>query len=162
VRTRKCNGFSLTEMLIVCVLLGVVAAIATPSFISYRQNSNLREAARALASDIALYRQIAVTENRRYRIIFDQAANSYTVRREAAPNTNNYENLPSPVTKSPGDISSQVIISDNPAPSFSGGVPYFTIQPRGTMGAGSLKLRHTVSLSEKTITTNLMGRVKVE
>jgi hypothetical protein len=126
---------------------------------TYRQNSNLREAARDLASDIAFYRQRAVVENRRYIIVFNQGANSYTVRQETGPNTNIYADL---LTKSPGDISSQVIISDNPAPSFSGGVPYFTIQPRGTMGAGSLKLRHTLSSSEKEITTNLMGRVKVE
>jgi type II secretion system protein H len=159
VKIRANGGFSLIEMMIVCVLVGIIAAVATPSFIIYQQNSNLREAARDLASDISLCRQRAVAENIRYRIVFDQAGNSYTVRQETGPNTNVYADL---VTKRPCDISSAVIISADPAPSFSGGVPSITIQPRGTMGAGSLKLQHTASLSEKTITTNLMGRVKVE
>jgi len=156
------SGFTLIEMIVVVMLLGVFAAVATPSFITYQQKANLREAARDLASDIALYRQRAVSENRRYRILFDQPGNSYTVQREILNNPGNYEALVPAVTKRPYDISSAVIISADPAPSSSGGVPNITIQPRGTMGAGSVKLQHTVSLLEKTITTNIMGRVHVD
>jgi prepilin-type N-terminal cleavage/methylation domain-containing protein len=159
VKIRANGGFSLIELLTVCALLGIIAAVATPSFISYRQNSNLREAAGDLASDIALYRQRAVAENIHYLIVFNQAANNYTVQRETFLNSGAYN--PPIVTKSPSAISGQVIIS-NPAPSFTGGVPSFTIQPRGTMGAGSVTLQHTLSSSIKTITTNLMGRVHVD
>lgn len=161
-RIRKNGGFSLTEMLVVCVLFGVAAAIVAPSFISYRQNANLREAARDLASDIALYKQKAVAENRRYRILFDQPGNSYTVQREILNNPGNYEALVPAVTKRPYDICSDVIIVADPPPSFSGGVASITIQPRGTMSAGSLRLQHTLSSLEKTITTNIMGRVHVD
>jgi prepilin-type N-terminal cleavage/methylation domain-containing protein len=160
VKVRSSKGFSLIELMIVIAILGIVLAIAAPNFNKYRQNTNLREAARDLASDISLYRQRAVAENIHYQIVFNQAANNYTVQRETVLNSGVYNLLI--VTKSPSAISSQVIISDNPLPSFSGGVPNITIQPRGTMSAGSVTLQHTLSLLTKKITANTMGRVKVE
>jgi prepilin-type N-terminal cleavage/methylation domain-containing protein len=157
VKIRANGGFSLIEMMIVCALLGFIATVATPSFMTYRQNSNLREAAGDLSSDIALYRQRAVAENRGYQITFNQAANNYTVNIETPPGTGTYTALNPAVTKSPSAISSQVIISNSPA--------NITIQPRGTMmGAApvSVILQHTQSLLTKTITANLMGRVSVQ
>jgi type II secretion system protein H len=152
------SGFTLIELIVVVMLLGVGAAVAAPSFISYRQNANLREAASDLASDISLYRQKAVAENRRYRIIFDQPGNSYSVQREILNNPGNYEALVPAVTKSPGDISSNVIISDITYPGLQ-----ITIQPRGTIQpAGSVTLQHTISSLTKQTTTNLMGRVHID
>jgi len=62
--------------------------------------------------------------------------------------------------KTVGAGNANIVISGTP--SFSGGVPNVTLNPRGTSGAGSLMLQHTKRLSTATITTNLMGRVKVE
>ena len=153
------KGFSLIELIIVMAIIGIVAAIASPSFYKYRQNTNLKEATRELAGDITYYKQVAVSENVRYRIAFDQAANTYTIKKESPANSGTYVDLS---TKSPGSVSSSVIIMGSPNdPSFTGGVAYITFQPRGTMSAGTVWLQHTSRLSTSTITTNLMGRVNV-
>jgi prepilin-type N-terminal cleavage/methylation domain-containing protein len=151
VKVRSSKGFSLIELIIVIAILGIVSAIAAPNFNKYRQNTNLKEAARDLSSDISLYRQRAVAENIRYQIVFNQAANSYTIHslNPAVPD----------VTKRPS-ASGNVIISNSPAPSFTGGVPIITIQPRGTMSGGTVTLQHTGRGSTATITlVQFTGRV---
>jgi len=150
------KGFSLIELMIVIAIIGVVAGIAAPLFNGYRQNTNLKEAARDFSSDIALYRQRAVAENIRYKITFDQPANNYTVQKETASSSGVYIDLVPAVTKSLG-VYSQVIISDDPVPT----VASITFSPRGTMGAGTITLKHTTRLSTATITTNITGRVYV-
>jgi len=73
------NGFTLVELIIVIALLGIALAIAAPSFGNYLERHNLRAAARAISSDIFLTRARAVSENKQYRMTFDQADNSYCV-----------------------------------------------------------------------------------
>jgi prepilin-type N-terminal cleavage/methylation domain-containing protein len=155
VKIRANGGFSLIEMLVVCALLGIMAAVATPSFITYQQNSNLKEAARDLASDINYWRQRAVAEQVRYRIIFNQATNSYTIQIESPANTGNYINLPANATKTPNSISSSIIISNVNLPN-----QWITFQPRGTLDAsGSVTLQHNIRLSTANINTYFTGRV---
>jgi type II secretion system protein H len=167
VKSKAINGFSLVEMMIVIAIIGIVIAIASPSFYKYRQNTNLKEATRELSADISYWRQTSVAENTRYRIVFNQAANSYTIQRENPANSGAYVNLSTidasvTDTKSPGSVSSSIIIMGAPNdPGFTGGVAYITFQPRGTMSAGSVWLQHTSRLSTSKITTNLMGRVNV-
>ncbi|MEN6375791.1 MAG: GspH/FimT family pseudopilin [Smithella sp.] len=153
------KGFSLVEMIIVMAIIGIVLAIASPSFYKYRQNTNLKEAARDLAGDISFWRQTSIAENVRYRIVFDQPSNNYTIRRESPANSGTYVDVS---TKSPASVNSAIIIMGGAsAPSFTSGVAYITIQPRGTMSAGTVWLQHTNRLSTSTITTNLMGKVNV-
>lgn len=149
-------------MMIVIAIIGVILTVAAPNFNAYRQNTNLKEAARDISSDISLYRQRAVTENRGYKITFSAAANTYTIQQETVTNgvrTGNYVAL---ITQTVGAGNANIVISGTPSPSFSGGVPTVTFSPRGTSGAGSLTLQHTKRLSTATITTNLMGRVRVD
>jgi Tfp pilus assembly protein FimT len=135
--------------------LGIVLAIAAPNFNKYRQNTNLREAARDLASDISFWRQRAVADNVHYRITFNQATNRYTILQGGQLSTDPYIPLVPAVTKSPSNISSGVIISDlTHLPN-----QWVTFEPRGTMSAGSLTLQHTIRLSTATITTYFTGRV---
>jgi type II secretion system protein H len=154
------KGFTIIEMMIVLAIIGVILTVAAPNFNAYRQNTNLKEAARDISSDISLYRQRAVAENRGYRINFSASANSYTIQQETVTNgvrTGNYVAL---ITKTVGAGNVNIVISGTP--SFSGGIPTVTFAPRGTSGAGSITLQNTKRLSTATITTNLMGRVRVD
>jgi len=157
------KGFSLIEVMIVVAIIAVVLAMAGPSFNEYRQNTNLKEATRELAGDISLWRQAAIAENARYRLLFNQGGNTYTVQIENPANFGTYVNLSAVNpsindTKSPGSFSSAIVIT---SANFTSGQAFITFQPRGTMSAGTVWLQHSGRLSTSTITTNLLGRVNV-
>jgi Tfp pilus assembly protein FimT len=56
-------GFSITELALVVGIIGIMAAIATPSFLTYYQASRLRVAAEEVAAFINQGRQIGIREN---------------------------------------------------------------------------------------------------
>lgn len=138
------KGFSLVEMLVVIALFAVMLTIAVSLLTSYRQNTNLREAAGALAEDIKLAKQRAVAENVNYTITFNQVNNSYRIQ------GGTYD-----VTKSPGDFGNGIFIYYQ---NFGGGVINF--QTRGTCSAGTITLKNGIN-STVDIVINLMGRVKI-
>ena len=155
-KIKSSRGFTVIEMVIVIAIIAIAVSVAAPNFNSFRQNTNLKEAARDISSDISLYRQRAVSENIGYRINFNASANTYTIQKQTALASTIYNDL---TTKNVGAGNANIVISGTPG--FSGGVTYVTFNPRGTSGAGSLMLKHTKRLSTATITTNLMGRVNV-
>lgn len=144
-KIRKNSGFSLIELIIVIAILGIVAGIAAPNFTRYRDNTNLREAARDVMSDIQLYKQRAMAENINYLITF--TGNTYKVERGPS-----FDDV---TTKTVGTGSATIVILSS---SYSGGIEFL---PRGTMTNGTLVLKHARRLSEARITTTTMGRVRV-
>lgn len=56
-------GYSIAELAIVIGIIGVMAALATPSFLTYYQASRLRVAAEEVAAFINQGRQIGIREN---------------------------------------------------------------------------------------------------
>jgi type IV fimbrial biogenesis protein FimT len=53
-------GFSLVEMMVVVLLLGIVATIATPPMVRYLQSSRLQTQADQLASDLQYARSLSI------------------------------------------------------------------------------------------------------
>lgn len=153
----KNRGFSLVEMMIVIAIIGIVAAIAAPSFNKYRDNINLKEAARELSSEIALCKQRAVTENVHYKITFDTGENSYTAFRGGQLASDPFVISE---TKNLGNISNQITICNI---TFTGAPPQIILQPRGTSSSlGSVKLRHAaIEKNAKISITNITGKINV-
>ena len=71
------KGFTLLEMLIVIVIVAVLAAIATPSLISWRANSSLSGDTRTLKADLERTRSRAIRDNANATLNFT-GSKSYT------------------------------------------------------------------------------------
>lgn len=73
------NGLTLIELVIVLLIMGIMAAIAAPSFLSLRPNMHLKAAARDLYSNMQKARIEAVKTNRNTAIIFDTGSGKYEI-----------------------------------------------------------------------------------
>ena len=151
----KNKGITFIEMIMVMVILGIVLAIATPSFIQYRQNTNLREATEDFANQIALYKQRAGAEDIRYRIVINLAAGEYEVERNPNPDSPEiYIPLNPAVVKRFDEFSPQIALLAAPAS--------IVMQPRGTVSAGTVTLQHAGTQRRAEIVTHISGRVNVD
>ena len=65
------RGFSLVEMMVVIGLLGLVAAIAVPSFNGYLRANEVDTIADRMTSDMALARSLSVAQGRVIRFVGD-------------------------------------------------------------------------------------------
>jgi prepilin-type N-terminal cleavage/methylation domain-containing protein len=73
------RGFTLPEMLIVLILITIICGISYGAFHRMGENSELRTAARDIASDFQIVRQRAMTENTKLTIQFYSANHTYEV-----------------------------------------------------------------------------------
>jgi Tfp pilus assembly protein FimT len=139
-------------------ILAIVSTIAVPSFIKYRKNINLKNAARAIAADFAYLKQTAIAESVHYKIVLSTENNNYKIIKGGSNGISSAYDEASAVIKSISDFSSDIVISANPAPTYPQSQVVF--QPRGTTSAGTIVLANDVGSIAK-IVSNLMGRVRV-
>ncbi len=108
--SRQNDGFTLIELLMVIALVGILAAMVLPSF-EPSLNDQLRATARILATDLAYARSLAVTNNSRYRVVFDVKENRYTL--EHSGSNRSLDLLPeSPFSRESGSQRQMVVDLD--------------------------------------------------
>jgi prepilin-type N-terminal cleavage/methylation domain-containing protein len=150
--TGSSQGFSLIELLVVIGIIAIAAMIGFPLLNQYAIDKNLRSAARDIVADIQTQKERAISENRRYRIIFDVAGNSYKIQQENDAGTA-YVDL---LDKTPSVFSDDIRLT---GANFSGGST-ITFQTRGTSGFGNLSLENRRNYTAQ-ITVNIAGRTNV-
>lgn len=73
----KPNGFSLIELMIVVVVMGLIVAIAVPTMSSYLRSSRISGATHMLEGDFHYAHSLAHEQRRTYQILFQ--ARTYAV-----------------------------------------------------------------------------------
>lgn len=63
-------GFSLVEMLIVIALIGIMALVSVPNFISFQRSNKVKASMRTFTSDLRSMRQMAIAQGVQTRITF--------------------------------------------------------------------------------------------
>jgi type IV fimbrial biogenesis protein FimT len=139
----------MVELLITLVLLGIVAAIAVPSFRGWVDNSNLKAAARMVSTDFYDTRARATAENRTYTLTYSpDPTNTCRIQAAAANGL-----LAVNETKTFGEFGG-VRMTSAPAGQI-------TIQSRGTVMPGGTIVLTNSRGSQGNITVMNTGRAHV-
>ena len=81
---RQEQGWSLTELLIVLTIMGIMAVLAGPSYQTLAAKGQARSVTIEIASELRLARQLAMARRERLRVIFDREGRTITLRRADA------------------------------------------------------------------------------
>ncbi|MEO6306674.1 MAG: GspH/FimT family pseudopilin [Nitrospiraceae bacterium] len=78
------QGWSLTELLIVLAIMGIIAVLAVPSYQTVAARVQAHSATIEIASELRFARQLAMARRERLRVIFDQEGRTIMLRRADA------------------------------------------------------------------------------
>jgi len=139
-------GFSLTELMVTVLVMGILAAFSAPAVFKAISRWNLHTSRQLVISEVKLLREKAVTQGRPLRIWFSPGSNLYWF---LNPKTNvwvSYQ-LPSRVT-----FYSVAFPGSSP--------PYYTImQPDGRSSASGTVILVNNTGQKDTVVVNLSGWV---
>jgi prepilin-type N-terminal cleavage/methylation domain-containing protein len=74
---RRQGGFSLTEIMVVLVIFGIMTAVALPGFNRFMRSLDMNNQVQVIATKLRVMRQRAITENNTYRCWYDAGARSF-------------------------------------------------------------------------------------
>lgn len=77
----KNRGFTLIELIAVIVIIAFAAMLAVPMF-SSAASTQIRAAADMVAADLEYAKNMAISRQKTYTVIFDESAESYSIKDE--------------------------------------------------------------------------------
>ncbi len=80
------KGVTMMELMIVAVIVGVMSALAVPSFLNYSSKMEAKSTARNIISTLRQARSKAISERVKYGVYFDAGNRRYTFFKEMTGN----------------------------------------------------------------------------
>jgi prepilin-type N-terminal cleavage/methylation domain-containing protein len=156
--TADTGGFTLVELLIVTVLMGLVGVAGLTAFAGYARNADLDGSANDVVSALRSAAQRSVTEGRTFCVAFNTTANTYTVYRSSCASSSTVVG-PAKRTRGPAVLSSPSFTPANSTTDVcsSDGCAYF--YPRGTGSPGQVVVRRSGGRSITVTIEGLTSRV---
>lgn len=144
----KRKGFSLIEIVVVLVIIGILTGIAIPVYLNMKPSINLSGATRQVMGDLMWARMQAISQNNEFKIFFLDN-HRYQIL-DDDDNDGNIDNGETTITKDIQEKYEDVTFSSTASPIF---------QPRGNASGATITL--TNASGTKVITVALTGRVKI-
>jgi type IV fimbrial biogenesis protein FimT len=146
------DGFSLVELIVVVLIIGVALGIASPYYIDYLAEQRLKGAARMVMSDLMAARQKAVSINQKVKVSFGNN-HVYRIWNDADNNGT--------VADNEGDNLVMDIHPDHHDVTFSASAnPVFS--PRGTSSMATVTLTSARTGRSKYVKVAITGRIKTD
>jgi len=148
-RTKREEGFTLVELMIVVMIMGVLAAIAVPSYQIFNAQRRLNGAARVVMSDLMEARMKAVSLNQMVKVSIGSA--EYQIWNDADGNGTVADNEGDDIEKNISSEYYDITLSASANPIFN---------PRGAATLGGT-VTVTNPQGSKYVIVALTGRVRI-
>ena len=152
---QKNTGMTLIEVMVVVAIIGIIVAIAAPSFSTMLEKQRIKGAAEAVLADLRWARAEAIKRNETVRVTFTTGSPwSYTI--DTCPGAG-YLQCVLPKTVNGSDFPSTTLATA----SFAGRVAYTTFDPvRGTnLNNGTATI--TSNNFSAGVKVSILGRIRI-
>lgn len=162
---RRENGYSLIELSVVLLLLGLVVMVGMPPMQDWLERYRVRTAAQGIAADLQLQRMRAVSRNTRFTLAFDQSAGTFTLWQGDPVNGYTDQISPEPVVL-PQGVTFTDPIDDPIELSWQGNVDVAVFHPDGSINDrlaqdDTITLTNSIGDSFRIVMNQVTGRVQV-
>ncbi len=153
-------GFTLLELLLVIVLLGILGGLASLQVAPLLSRTRLDRGAKQVATDLQAVKMKAIAQNRSFRVTFRPGTRDYVVDKSEGSSWQRH----ALDTHDPGTSNDALIVLPlgvSITAVNSGGDVIFV--PRGYVDAGiTITLGTVTGVERKRVVVNLAGRVRIE
>jgi prepilin-type N-terminal cleavage/methylation domain-containing protein len=152
------KGFTMIELIVVLALITTILTFGSIAAAPFSPGFRLASAGRQVATDLRLTRTKAIHENRRFKAVFTDGANTYSVQREDVYLSGVWSEH---ALYGKGLAEASTVAMALPE-QVSANAAEITFDPRGSATSATVTLRHASAPGLRTVTVDLTGVVTLQ